>query len=171
MYLKGDINYFSRSSSLVIISLKDTEGNGGNVYVNPEVTNIDATIIADGALMNGALESGNIVPKVWFNDNKSELSNPLTINGRLLTYNTRGGSLVQVSSNGLDILEKNTGVGQCISNKTITTCSNIDTAALQDLERFRVVMRVPDDLNNRCTLHVTGVMALNRPDILTRVGF
>ncbi|MEI6711242.1 MAG: hypothetical protein WCK88_03265 [bacterium] len=47
IYLQGDINYFSRNSSLVIISLKDSGGYGGNVYVDPQVTNIDATIIAD----------------------------------------------------------------------------------------------------------------------------
>ena len=47
----------------------------------------------------------------------------------------------------------------------------LDRAAIQDLERFRVVMRVPDELENRCTLHVTGVPALNRPEILTRSGF
>ncbi len=28
-------------------------GGGGDIYVDTDVTNIDATIIADGALMNG----------------------------------------------------------------------------------------------------------------------
>ena len=45
----------------------------------------------------------------------------------------------------------------------------LDVAGLQDLERFRVITRVPSDNNYRCTLHVTGVMAMNQPDILTQV--
>jgi len=48
-------------------------------------------------------------------------------------------------------------------------CSDLDKAGSQDLERFRVVTRTPDD--NRCTLYVTGVAAENRPDILTQVQF
>lgn len=46
IYLRGNIHYLSRDSSLVIIALK-SGAYGGNVYVNPEITNIDATIIAD----------------------------------------------------------------------------------------------------------------------------
>ncbi len=44
--------------------------------------------------MNGVLEGSSITPKVWFDDSAGELKNPLTINGRLLTHNTRGGSLI-----------------------------------------------------------------------------
>lgn len=54
------------------------------------MTHIDATLIADGALMNGELQPDKtMVPKVWFEDFAGELKNPLTINGRLLTHNTR----------------------------------------------------------------------------------
>jgi hypothetical protein len=67
VYIKDDIHYFSRESSLVIISLKKN-GIGGNIYVHPEVTNIDATLIADGALMNGVSENGNIASKTWLDD-------------------------------------------------------------------------------------------------------
>ena len=55
MYLSDNIRYATRDSSLVIIVKKDSEGHGGNLYVNPSVTKIDATIITDGALMNGVL--------------------------------------------------------------------------------------------------------------------
>lgn len=57
--------------------------------MNPEVTQIDGTLIADGALMNGVLDNGNIIRKVWLADTAGDLKHPLTINGRLLTYNTR----------------------------------------------------------------------------------
>ncbi|MEI6711243.1 MAG: hypothetical protein WCK88_03270 [bacterium] len=138
--------------------------------------------------MNGIYTSQNgLTPKVWLNDSAGELQNPLTINGQLLTYNTRGGSLVgnnnalEFASSGSAMCASNTS--PTITNAVCNTLPNIPDvvisgystdqvrAGLQDLERFRVVMRVPDDLNNRCTLHVTGVMALNRPDILTRIGF
>ena len=132
------------------------------------MTSIDGTLIADGALMNGTLADNVITPKVWFDDTAGELKNPLTINGRLLTYNTRGGSLKNNGGN-LEMIDDSNGY--CVSNKTLSTCASLDTAALQDLERFRVVMRVPPESANRCTLHVTGVMAVNRPDILTQVNF
>lgn len=107
--------------------------------------------------------------KVWYNQSAAiELQNPLVINGQLLTYNTRGGSL---RNNGGKLVQADTSVDQCISNKAIVSCTDLPTAAIQDLERFRVVMRIPDDTNNRCTLHVTGISALNRADILTRTGF
>ncbi len=136
--------------------------------------------------MNGLVmpQETSITPKVWFNDNSGELKNPLTINGRLLTYNTRGGSL-EVDGDSLKI----TGTPKCSSHTTPTAselvCGELGNpnlavssydpediwAGLRDLERFRVVMRVPDEWNNRCSLHVTGVSALNRPEILTRTGF
>lgn len=67
MYLKDNIHYFSRDSSLVIITLKK-DGRGGNIYVHPDVTNIDATLIADGALINGIAENGNMTAKSWMQD-------------------------------------------------------------------------------------------------------
>lgn len=156
----------------MIVSLKDSAGIGGNIYIDPQVTNIDATIIADGALMNGTKNGSNdMYSKVWYNQSAAiELQNPLVINGQLLTYNTRGGSLKNNTGN---LVQADTSVDRCIVNKALTSCTDptLETAAIQDLERFRVVMRVPDDTNNRCTLHVTGVSALNRPEILTRTGF
>jgi len=83
----NDISYSTASGdtpSLVIIVQKDSGGTGGNVYVDPSVTKINATIIADGALMNGI--SGT--PQNWL-QNDAILNSRLQINGKLLTYNTR----------------------------------------------------------------------------------
>lgn len=155
----------------MIIARKDAAGVGGNIYVDPQVTSIDATLIADGALINGTLENNVITPKVWFEDTEGELKNPLVINGRLLTYNTRGGSLEEKVANSGELKKARDNKDYCVSGNAITACTSIITAGLQDLERFRVVMRVPSELSDRCTLHVTGVMAVNRPDILTKVSF
>ena len=119
--------------------------------------------------MNGIREGSSITPKVWLNDSMGELKNPLTINGRLLTHNTRGGSLI---SDGVTLKKADTN-GICVMSTgpvlDSSICSDLARAGSQDLERFRVVTKTPDD--NRCTLHATGVTAENRPDILTQVNF
>lgn len=51
--IEGNITYQSgTNASLVIIARKAADGSGGNIYIDPSVTNISATLIADGALMN-----------------------------------------------------------------------------------------------------------------------
>jgi hypothetical protein len=57
---------------------------GGNIYINPSVKNIDAILIADGALMNGIVGA----PKDYIT-NPGELTNRLVISGRLYSMNTR----------------------------------------------------------------------------------
>jgi hypothetical protein len=92
IYIENNITYstiIGDNPSLVIIVQKDTEGRGGNVYINPEVTHIDATLISDGALMNASLSGLVLTPLNWIL-NENILTNRLLINGRLLTYNTRG---------------------------------------------------------------------------------
>lgn len=54
--IHNDITYSTASGtypSLVIIVQKDSAGNGGDIYVDPGVTKINATLIADGSLTNG----------------------------------------------------------------------------------------------------------------------
>lgn len=71
---------------LILIARKNTTTNtGGNIYINPSVTHIDAIIIADGAVMNA--DSTGV--KNWIDDT-SLLGTPLRINGRLYSFNTRG---------------------------------------------------------------------------------
>jgi len=56
VYIHNDItysNFTGKSPSLVIIVQKDSAGRGGDIYVDPGVTKINATLIADGALING----------------------------------------------------------------------------------------------------------------------
>ena len=95
VYIHNDIQYTTATGdtpSLVIIAQKNISGQGGNIYIDPSVTRIDGTLIADGALMNGVLNTSTIQVKNWIS-NPTELTKRLIINGRLLTYNTRGGSL------------------------------------------------------------------------------
>jgi hypothetical protein len=46
--IDGNITYSSgTNASLVIIARKNSDGVGGNIYVNPAVIRIGATLIAD----------------------------------------------------------------------------------------------------------------------------
>jgi hypothetical protein len=164
--LQSDIRYDSTKTdaSLVIIVQQDSEGNGGNIYIDPTVTHIDATVIADGALMNGTVVSWVVIAKNWITNN-AELINPLVINGRLLTYNTRGWSL-QVVSNALAVATNGKCANRDWSIVTWLPSCNLDTAASQDLERFRRTPPVSNTGSNTCSLYVTENFPQKKPDIL-----
>jgi len=144
--IDGNITYSSgTNASLVIIARKNGSGVGGNIYVNPGVTWIGATLIADGALMNGEDAS----PIHWLSANSSRLTNKLTINGRLSTYNTRGGSL---TTDGITLDDIGNNDGKCFTGTTFNPLCSYVTAASQDLERFRLTT----DTTGQCTLYVSG---------------
>lgn len=89
---------------------------------------------------------------------RPQLNKKLTINGRLLTHNTRGGSLI-VTGGRLQALPddiNNPRKPMCYSSATqsIAPCVRSDAAA-QDLERFRLTTTAPTS-NEQCTLYVTG---------------
>ncbi len=81
--IDDNIMYSGTEASLVIIVRK--KGNkGGNIYIHPTVTRIHATLIAEGAVMNGSYGG----PLNWLS-HSSSLINSLTIYGKLYSYNTR----------------------------------------------------------------------------------
>ncbi len=73
----------------MVIIVQKLNGKGGNIYINPDVSNIDATLIADGALMNGVKSVATILSKDWISHGVPPFGERLIINGRLLTHNTR----------------------------------------------------------------------------------
>lgn len=168
----------------MIIAQRDSEGKGGNIYIDPSVTKIDATLIADGALMNGvAQDNGTVQPRNWISNlddlsgahysatiTPNPISGPLVINGRLLTYNTRGGSLTTAGGvfSPVHTITNPLGsdTGYCYKDGSIKDCK-WDDAAAQDLERFRFATDA--DTINTCSLYVTGNLPENRPEILTTV--
>jgi hypothetical protein len=102
-------NIWTSDNGSVVIIAQKFGNKGGNIYINPRVTSINATIIADGALMNGE----DAVAMNWLDpDDMPSLRQKLTINGRLLTYNTRGGSLRSDGASGLQVA---TGTAKCAS--------------------------------------------------------
>jgi hypothetical protein len=83
----------------VVIIVKKVGANGGNIYIDPSVQAINATLIADGALMNRTNNSNTSLN--WLTETERQIldDKKLVINGRLFTYNNRGGSIFVQSGN------------------------------------------------------------------------
>jgi len=143
--INSNIDYSGSDKTLVLIARK-TNNNGGNIFINPSVTRLDAILIADGALMNATTTNGTSTTstttiKNWI-DNPDELSNRLTINGRLYSFNTRGGSLI---TTGSDLIKVTDNTGKYFIDTTLKSDATPSQAAAQDLEGFRIVKADGDE--------------------------
>ena len=80
------MSYTDTSSILGVVVQKDEAGNGGNLYIDPGITNIVGTYIIDGSVMSydGTSEIG--VGDI------TTLKNQLYIYGSIVSENTIGGS-------------------------------------------------------------------------------
>lgn len=120
--------------SFILIARKNSSGNGGNIIIDSTVTNIDAVLIADG----GALKSSDsTIP-----------GERLTINGRIYSYNTRGGSLKP--SGATDVMNSDTPKVFNASG-TLVTATDFFEAQKQDLERLRPIFA---DSDTTCSLRL-----------------
>ena len=104
--------------------------------------------------MNGTTTNGTTTTKNWIT-NATDLTNRLTINGRVYSYNTRGGSITPQAAPGTDFDPLTTNIGKYFdtastSTPLITTATPTQ-AATYDLERLRVML---SDGNSQCTTHV-----------------
>lgn len=102
LYLKENIFYSDSTSSFGIIALQNSQGKGGNVYVDPKPTNFVGTLYAEGSLLSSPDASGK---NLFFGQNSpsiNELSNQLLWQGSLATRNTIGGSASNTTPNGVD---------------------------------------------------------------------
>lgn len=146
--INSNIDYSGSDKTLILIARK-INGSGGNIYINPSVTRIDAILIADGALQNATTTNSSNTTSVtttknWI-DNAGELSNRLTINGRLYSFNTRGGSMTT------DLLPVTGNVGKYFDQVTLKTNGTPAFSASMDLEGFRIIK---NDGVNACTLQL-----------------
>lgn len=98
-------------------------------------------------MINATTTGTTTTTKNWI-DNPNELSNRLTINGRLYSFNTRGGSLM---TSGSDLVKITTSTGRIFNGSTLVTNAAPAVAAAVDLERFRVIL---NDGNAVCTTQV-----------------
>jgi hypothetical protein len=85
LYLTTDMYYANSTSILGVILLKDDNGNGWNLYISPNITNMVWSYIIDGSLIS---YNGTEID-VW---DISTLKNQLYIYGSIVSENTIGGS-------------------------------------------------------------------------------
>lgn len=99
--------------------------------------------------------------------NASLLTNRLTINGRLYSFNTRAGSL---ASADLSQLPATTSEGRYFSGNALITNGTLTQSVQTDLERFRMILA---DGNPLCTLHIQyqALTNTNLPPILQRPAY
>lgn len=86
LYIKSDM-YYVNNSTLGIVVQKDANGRGGNLYIDPNVTNIIGTYILDGSIRSSSNGSTPIGVA-----NIDMLKNQLHIFGSIVSHNTIGGS-------------------------------------------------------------------------------
>lgn len=133
IHIKANITYSGTGKSLILIARKNSAGNGGDIIIDPTVTNIDAILIADG----GALKSVDA----------TTTGDRLTINGRIYSYNTRGGSL---KPSGADVVNADTPKVFNASGALVNATDFLE-AQRQDLERLRPIFV---DSDTTCSLRL-----------------
>jgi len=149
--INTNIDYTGTGKTLLLIARKNSSGHGGNIYINPSVTRVDAIIVADGgAVMNGTTDAGGTTTTKNWISNPTDLTNRLTINGRVYSYNTRGGSVTPQAAPGTDFDFVTGNNGKYFNGSTLTA-GTATQAATYDLERLRVMLA---DGNSQCTTYV-----------------
>jgi hypothetical protein len=95
IYIKSDIYYMNpKTDLLTIMALKDDTWKGWNIYIDPEITNISATLFASRSVMSysdtlWAWVSWEIG---WNNATADLLKNQLYVFGSIVSLNTIGGA-------------------------------------------------------------------------------
>ncbi len=86
LYINRDMYYTNSDSILWVVVQKDESGNGWNLYIDPNITNIVGTYIIDGSVLSydGTTEIGV--------GNITTLKNQLYIYGSIVSENTIGWS-------------------------------------------------------------------------------
>lgn len=117
LYISKDMYYATVDSILAVVVQKDEAGNGGNLYIDPNITNIVGTYIIDGSVMSYS----DILGEIGVGD-ITTLKNQLYIYGSIVSENTIGGSRMSPL--------------RCPSLIN-TTCATINEAQKYDLNYLR----------------------------------
>ena len=99
LWIRSNLKYPVGTHSFGIIVLKDRNGDGGNIFIYPEVTNLVGAVYAEGGVISvnaqgtfGEDESPDCDGRHGFCDRSYELRDQLHWKGLLATANTIGGS-------------------------------------------------------------------------------
>lgn len=125
IYIDTGVLIPSILSPHAILALKNDAGIGGNIYIHGQVTRIQASLFAEGALYSGYMNSPSSFD-IYNADKVSAGSNlpdyQLYLRGSLISHNTIGGSAFSGSAPDCPYIEPN---------------CNYDTAIRYDLNYFR----------------------------------
>jgi len=98
VYLKSNIIYSEQEKgSFGLIVIQDENGNGGNIYIDPAITNLVGGYYSEGTMVS-ALDTDNndniSDDEIFdgFSTNRNLLVNQLFVQGTLISKNTIGGS-------------------------------------------------------------------------------
>lgn len=116
LYIKSNMYYTGNSSILWVVIQKDANGNGGNLYIDPSITNLVGTYVIDGSVQS---YDGTSVLGV---SSISTLKNQLYLYGSFISENTIGGSRMSTPT--------------CPRILTIASC-NLSMAQQYDLNYLR----------------------------------
>ena len=101
LFINSNIdNWDDTKDLLVLIAKRWTTGKGWNIYIHPDVTNIDAVMIADGSLLSLKWDKLQDISNISM---KNNLRKQLLIYGSILSSNTVGSDSIPY---GADYYEK-----------------------------------------------------------------
>ena len=96
VYIKSDIFSSNPENILAFVVLKDTQGRGGNIYIDPNVTDISAVFYSEKSLMSARDQNNDTIisPTEIYSSQSSinTLANQLYIHGSVFSENTLWGS-------------------------------------------------------------------------------
>lgn len=163
LYIGADMYYADEDSMIVFVVKRGVpsihgHGQGGNVYIDSDVTNVNGLFFIDGAMMNVDRSStGSLEVLSSYNEGDVEkLRRQLLIYGSLSSNNTRGGSLkldrrdsdrISYAISDYDGKKGHCPFGTDAYNSEGGGFENcrIDEAAKYDLETFRTFNLVRSD--------------------------
>jgi len=152
IHLKSNLIYRDNKSVLGLIALKDRNGNGGNIYIYPEVTNAVGSVYAEGSVLS--------VPETWSTDiakiptdfsdsfRRANFANQLYWQGSIASQNTIGGSYSNPE--------------KC-PNSATSGC-NHESAKAYDLSTLRYFYNQNGKRAGESTMELYGVVNIDLPD-------
>jgi hypothetical protein len=90
IYIESNIYYNNNNQDILgIIALSDENGNGWNIYIDPDITNIVGTMFAEKSVISFDADGAG---ELWGGTDQETLKNQLHIYGSVFSENTIWGS-------------------------------------------------------------------------------
>ena len=150
LYIKSNLEYLAGiGHSFGVIVLKDTNDDGGNIFVYPGVTNIAGAFYAEGSVISVNVDGecgedmSAICDKTGFCDRSYELRNQLYWKGMIATQNTIGGADRSPLIFPREVEAVGCNAPRC-ATASVSGCSSREEARLYDLAYLRTFHSASD---------------------------